>query len=65
MLPVASAAWSAVALAAAALFALGVYKAKVTVGHPVKSGLELAAIGIASALIGYAVGALLRAPVAL
>jgi predicted membrane protein (TIGR00267 family) len=65
MLPVASTAWSAVALAAAALFALGVYKAKVTVGHPVKSGLELAAIGIASALIGYAVGALLRAPVAL
>jgi vacuolar iron transporter family protein len=64
VLHVAPAAWLAVALVAAALFALGVYKARVTIGHPAKSGLELAAIGIASALIGYAVGALLQAPVA-
>jgi predicted membrane protein (TIGR00267 family) len=64
VLRVAPAAWLAVVLAAAALFALGVYKARVTIGHPAKSGLELAAIGIASALIGYAVGALLQAPVA-
>jgi len=63
VLPVVAAAWAAVGLAAAALFALGVYKATVTIGHPVKSGLELSAIGTASALIGYLVGALLRAPI--
>jgi predicted membrane protein (TIGR00267 family) len=62
VLPVAAGAWSAIALAATTLFALGVYKAKVTIGHPLKSGLELAAIGTASALVGYVVGALVGAP---
>jgi VIT1/CCC1 family predicted Fe2+/Mn2+ transporter len=62
VLPLVAGAWTAVALAAATLFALGVYKAKVTIGHPVRSGLELAAIGTASAVVGYAVGALIGAP---
>jgi VIT1/CCC1 family predicted Fe2+/Mn2+ transporter len=43
-----------------ALFAFGAYKAKVTIGHPVKAGLELALIGIASALIGHGIGALFQ-----
>lgn len=47
----------ALALGAALLFALGVYKAKVTTGRSARSGLELAAIGIVSALAGYAIGA--------
>lgn len=47
---------------AAMLFALGAFKAKVTSGRPAKSGLELAAIGLASALAGYAVGALFGTP---
>lgn len=51
-------AWSAIALSALVLFALGAYKARITVGHPARSGLELALIGMASALVGYGVGAL-------
>jgi hypothetical protein len=47
-----------IAMAAFTLFAMGVYKAHVTTGRWSRSGVELATIGIASALIGYAVGAL-------
>ena len=45
-------------LTALTLFAVGAYKARVTVGHPVRSGIELALIGLVSALFGYGVGAL-------
>jgi predicted membrane protein (TIGR00267 family) len=62
VLPVYPGAWMAVVLSASVLFGFGVYKARVTVGHPLKSGLELAAIGTASALVGYAVGALFQVP---
>jgi VIT1/CCC1 family predicted Fe2+/Mn2+ transporter len=62
VLPVASGSLAAVVLAALVLFAFGAYKAKVTVGHPFKSGIELALIGTLSALAGYAVGALFGAP---
>jgi VIT1/CCC1 family predicted Fe2+/Mn2+ transporter len=47
-------------LAALTLFAFGAYKARLTIGHPIKSGLELAAIGTASAAIGYGIGALFK-----
>jgi predicted membrane protein (TIGR00267 family) len=50
------AAIAAVLLSAAALFAMGAYKAAATVGHPVKSGVELACIGTISALLGYGIG---------
>lgn len=46
---------------ALALFLVGVYKARLTVGRPLKSGLELVLIGIASAVIGYLIGTLFRA----
>jgi vacuolar iron transporter family protein len=39
------------------LVALGAFKAKLTTGSPARSSLSLAAIGVASALAGYAVGA--------
>ena len=52
------AALASVVVAAVALFAFGAYKARVTVGRPVKSGFELAAIGTLSALLGYGIGAL-------
>jgi vacuolar iron transporter family protein len=58
-----SGAWVAVGLATATLFGLGVYKAKVTGMPRVRSGVELAAIGTTSALVGYFVGALMGAPV--
>jgi len=38
-----------------ALFVIGWYKAKVTVGSPSRSGTQMAAIGIASALAGFAI----------
>ncbi len=51
-----------VVITAAVLFGVGVYKAKVMVGNPVRSGLELAFIGTISALAGYAIGVLLKVP---
>ena len=50
------------AITALVLFGVGVYKARKMVGHPIKSGLEMATIGIISALVGYAVGVLLKLP---
>lgn len=43
------------------LFALGAYKASVTAGRRARTGVELAAIGMASAVAGYAIGWLLSA----
>jgi predicted membrane protein (TIGR00267 family) len=51
-----------VIMTAIVLFIVGAYKARVYVGHPGKSGLEMALIGTVSALAGYAVGALLKVP---
>lgn len=44
------------ALGAALLFALGAYKASVTAGRRLRSGSELAVIGMASAVAGYGIG---------
>ncbi|MFQ5596075.1 MAG: VIT1/CCC1 transporter family protein, partial [Anaerolineae bacterium] len=49
-------------ISALTLFVVGVYKARVTVGHPGKSGLEMALIGTLSAMVGYAVGLLFKVP---
>lgn len=51
-----------VAVAAVTLFAVGAYKARVTVGHPGRSGAEMAAIGTLSALVGYGVGLIFKLP---
>jgi VIT1/CCC1 family predicted Fe2+/Mn2+ transporter len=58
-----AATWAAVTAAAIALFAVGAYKARVTVGGPVRSGVEMALIGTASALVAYGAGALMRVPI--
>jgi VIT1/CCC1 family predicted Fe2+/Mn2+ transporter len=50
--------WLSLGLAGAVLFAFGALKARWTVGVPWKSGMELAAIGLCSALAGYGAGAL-------
>jgi VIT1/CCC1 family predicted Fe2+/Mn2+ transporter len=55
-----AAAWATVVVAAGMLFGVGAYKARATLGRPWKSGLEMTAIGMASALAGWAVGALFR-----
>ena len=49
-------------VAALTLFGVGAYKARITVGRPMKSGLQMAVIGIISALAGYLIGALFGAP---
>lgn len=54
--------WVSLVVAATCLFAVGVYKARRTIGKPLRSGTEMAIIGIASALVGYAVGLLFQAP---
>ena len=51
-----------VLVAAITLFIVGAYKAKLTIGSPGRSGMEMAIIGTVSALVGYAVGALLKLP---
>jgi VIT1/CCC1 family predicted Fe2+/Mn2+ transporter len=63
ILPVGMSMWVSIVVAALVLFGVGAYKARLTVGHPGRSGLELAIIGTLSALVGYAVGVLLRVPV--
>ncbi len=49
-------------VSAVVLFTVGAYKARVTIGRPVRSGLQMAIIGIVSALAGYLVGLLFAAP---
>jgi VIT1/CCC1 family predicted Fe2+/Mn2+ transporter len=63
LLPVKTAMWTSILISALVLFLVGAYKARTTVGHPGKSGLEMAVIGTVSALVGYAVGALFKVPV--
>jgi VIT1/CCC1 family predicted Fe2+/Mn2+ transporter len=53
----------AILVSALVLFVVGFYKARVTVGKPGRSGLEMALIGTLSALVGYAVGLVLKVPV--
>ncbi len=62
ILPVAHSMWVAVVITAMVLFSVGAYKARMMVGHPGKSGLEMAVIGTVSALAGYAVGAIFKIP---
>jgi VIT1/CCC1 family predicted Fe2+/Mn2+ transporter len=63
LLPVSVGMVVAIAISALVLFMVGAYKARIYVGDPGKSGLEMAVIGTVSALAGYAVGLLFRVPV--
>lgn len=49
-------------VAALTLFIVGAYKARVTVGKPFRSGLQMAVIGTVSALAGYVVGWIFQVP---
>jgi VIT1/CCC1 family predicted Fe2+/Mn2+ transporter len=59
-LRVAPAMWTAVAVGAAALFAVGVYQAVTTVGRWWKSGIQLMSIGTVAALAGWLIGTLFK-----
>lgn len=61
-LPVATAIWVGLAFTAIVLFLVGAIKARLTIGSPSRSGLQMMLIGMLSALAGYAVGALFQAP---
>ncbi len=61
-LSVSASMWASVLVTAAVLFGIGAYKARVTVGKPMKSGVEMAVIGTLSALAGYLVGYILKVP---
>ena len=54
--PVQTAITTSLLVCAIVLFATGAYKAKVTIGHWFKSGLELMLIGIGAAIVGYFIG---------
>jgi vacuolar iron transporter family protein len=54
--------WVSLSVSGLTLFVVGFYKARTTVGHPGKSGFEMAIIGIISALVGYIVGLMLKIP---
>jgi vacuolar iron transporter family protein len=56
LLSVGAAMWTSLAVATVTLFALGAYKSLLTIGAWWLGGLEVAAIGIVSALGGYAAG---------
>ena len=62
VLPISVGIVTSILLSALVLFVVGAYKARTTVGHPTKSGLEMAVIGTVSALVGYAVGLVLKVP---
>ena len=62
-LPISVAVWTSIIVSTIVLFIAGIYKAKITVGNPLKSGIELAVIGILAALAGYAIGSLLGASI--
>ena len=61
-LPIFTSMWMSMLISALVLFGVGAYKARMTVGHPGKSGIEMAMIGMVSALIGYGIGMLLKIP---
>ena len=54
--------WFSIVIAALTLFVVGAYKARVTIGRPFRSGLQMAVIGTISALAGYAVGWIFKIP---
>jgi predicted membrane protein (TIGR00267 family) len=64
LLPVGLGIWISILVTAFVLFGVGAYKARLTVGRPWKSGLEMAIIGTISALVGFGIGLLLKVPTA-
>lgn len=60
-LPITSAVMLALFVSSIALFAVGYYKAKVTLGrHLIRQGIEMLVIGMISALVGYLIGNLFK-----
>ena len=60
-LPVQTAVVVSLLISTVVLFFVGAYKSHTTVGSPLRGGVEMAAIGMMAALIGYAVGSVFGA----
>ena len=60
-LPADVAIWIGLGLTALVLYGLGAIKARLTVGKPYRSGLQMAIIGMVAALAGFAIGLFFRA----
>ncbi len=62
-LPIHTASYAGFSISAISLFIVGYYKAKKTLGRQfIKQGLEMMAIGMISALVGFFVGSLFKIP---
>jgi VIT1/CCC1 family predicted Fe2+/Mn2+ transporter len=64
LLPVGAATWAALILATTVLVVVGLYRARISGGRPYRAAAQMAIIGLLSALAGYAIGVVLRAPAA-
>jgi VIT1/CCC1 family predicted Fe2+/Mn2+ transporter len=60
-LPRETALWAAIAISAAALFFVGAYEAKTSVGDWRRKGLQMTVIGLGAAFVGYLAGKLFGA----
>ena len=58
-LPIGSAIIGSLVLSVVILFVTGLVKGRITTGHTIRSGIEMAAIGMAAAIVGYIIGAAL------
>lgn len=61
-LPIPMGIWTSMIVSAIALFLVGVIKARLTIGNWGRSGIEMAVIGMVSALAGYGIGLLFTPP---
>jgi len=59
-LDVTSSIWTSISISGVTLFVVGFYKARITIGKPFRSGLQMTIIGILSALAGYLIGLLFK-----
>jgi predicted membrane protein (TIGR00267 family) len=56
LIPIPQAIWVSLAITGAVLFGVGVAKARLTRRSPLRSGLEILAIGAAAGIVGYVFG---------
>ncbi|MEM7820369.1 MAG: VIT1/CCC1 transporter family protein [Candidatus Aenigmatarchaeota archaeon] len=61
LLPVRTAVIVSLILSTSVLFMVGAYKAKTTIGNPIRSGIEMAIIGMMAAIVGYTIGSFFAA----
>jgi len=59
-LDVISSIWTSIGASALTLFVVGFYKARITIGKPFRSGVQMTLIGTISALAGYLIGLLFK-----